>query len=77
VLFQSEAVLLRVLEALNKNAIYPRRYFYPSLSSLSYVSKQSTPIADSIASSVLCLPLYHDLAIEAIEEIVKITRAHI
>ena len=61
VLFESEAVLLEVQKKLNENQIFPRRYFYPSLSSLTYVTKQSTPITDGIVKQIVCLPLYHDL----------------
>jgi dTDP-4-amino-4,6-dideoxygalactose transaminase len=70
-LFEDEATLLRMVEALNKQMIYPRRYFYPSLSSLDYVRKQSTPIADDLARRVLCLPLYHTLSLEEVEIIAR------
>lgn len=58
VLFESEEALLKVQEQLNGKEIYPRRYFYPSLNTLNYVSKTSMPISESIASRVFCLPLY-------------------
>jgi dTDP-4-amino-4,6-dideoxygalactose transaminase len=61
VLFKSETDLLKVRSVLNTENIYPRRYFYPSLSSLNYVSPQATPICDDIASRVLCLPLWPEL----------------
>lgn len=64
VLFSNEKVLLRVKKALEDNMISPRRYFYPSLSSLDYVTKTATPISDSCASRILCLPLYHELTLE-------------
>ena len=47
---------------LELSGIYPRRYFYPSLSSLKYVKKSDTPVADAVSSSILCLPLYYDLS---------------
>ena len=59
--FENEATALAMKSALEKQEIFPRRYFYPSLSSLHYV-KGNTPVADSIASRILCLPLYHDLS---------------
>ena len=37
VLFNSEKLLLRVLETLNQNWIHPRRYFFPSLEDLPYL----------------------------------------
>src|SRR5579859_6685660 len=38
IVFDSEGHLLNSLAALNNAAIYPRRYFYPSLTSLQYVT---------------------------------------
>jgi dTDP-4-amino-4,6-dideoxygalactose transaminase len=65
VIFESEAVLLHVEETLNGHGIFPRRYFYPPLSSLPYLrERQPTPICDDIAPRVLCLPLYHTLSTE-------------
>jgi dTDP-4-amino-4,6-dideoxygalactose transaminase len=61
VIFESEMTLLNVFQALKKEGISSRRYFYPSLSLLDYVGEQSTPIADDLSKRVLCLPLYHDL----------------
>lgn len=70
--FQTEEQMLKVQKALNSFSIFPRRYFYPSLSSLNYVHKQSTPIADDIAKRILCLPLYPDLKIDVLELITKV-----
>lgn len=62
VIFPSENVMLKVIEELNQNNIYPRRYFYPSLADLNYVDRQSSiPVTDDISSRILCLPLFHDL----------------
>ncbi len=72
ILFSSEQELLKVIEALNRAKIYPRRYFYPSLSKLDYVEKRPTPIADDIASRVLCLPLYHELSSEEVELVCRL-----
>ena len=62
ILFQSEKDLKRVISALEKHQIFPRRYFYPSLSSLNYIEKSKTPISDDIASRIICLPLFHLLS---------------
>lgn len=56
-----EEITLKMKNALELNEIYPKRYFYPSLSGLNYVNPVKTPIADDIASRILCLPLYHEL----------------
>jgi len=44
VIFKSEAELLAVRKGLNRENIYPRRYFYPSLNTLNYVKYESCPI---------------------------------
>jgi dTDP-4-amino-4,6-dideoxygalactose transaminase len=72
VVFESEQVLLRTVEALQDNWIYPRRYFYPSLSSLNYVKPYATPVSDDIAKRILCLPMYHTLKSEEIAFISRI-----
>lgn len=62
VIFESEAILEKIVADLNSNNIFPRRYFYPSLSDLPYMPKKyHTPVSDDIAARVLCLPLYHSL----------------
>lgn len=70
VLFENEAILLRVKEQLLQNGINPRRYFYPSLNTLPFlIQKQHCPISEDISSRVLCLPLYHDLQPADVEQI--------
>jgi dTDP-4-amino-4,6-dideoxygalactose transaminase len=61
VIFENEAILLEVQRKLNAAHIFPRRYFYPSLNTIPYVGGESMPIAESIASRILCLPLYASL----------------
>lgn len=61
IIFSSEEKLLRAVTALNKKKIYPRRYFYPALTKLNYVGLQKSPVAEDIASRVLCLPFYENL----------------
>jgi dTDP-4-amino-4,6-dideoxygalactose transaminase len=72
IIFKSEAALLKAMEALKSNWIYPRRYFFPSLSSLDYVTKGNTPISEDISSRVLCLPVYYGLTEEEINFIARI-----
>lgn len=63
VLFKNEAELLEAVKKLQALEVYPRRYFYPSLNTLPYLSdKQACPISEDVASRILCLPLYGDLA---------------
>jgi dTDP-4-amino-4,6-dideoxygalactose transaminase len=58
VIFSSEEELLSVQRALNDEKIFPRRYFYPSLNTIGYLSGSKMPVSESIASTILCLPLY-------------------
>lgn len=63
VILESETHLLKVMDIMNSNQIFPRRYFYPSLNTLPYLQqKQFCPISESISPRILCLPLYHDLS---------------
>jgi len=61
IIFRDEAQLKKVTSELESKNIFPRRYFYPSLSSLDYVKRAHTPISDDYSSRILCLPLYHEL----------------
>ena len=72
IIFPTEAELVKAVNMLNGHWIYPRRYFYPSLSKLNYVDAQATPICDDICARVLCLPLYHDLTDEEIAFICRL-----
>lgn len=72
VIFESEEKLLKMVEALNLQYIYPRRYFYPSLNTLDFVTHRACPVSESIAPRVLCLPLYHDLSFAEQEMIVRV-----
>lgn len=63
VIFESEALLLRVEKELNNNQIYPRRYFYPSLNTIDYAKGNTMSVSESVASRILCLPLYGELVI--------------
>ena len=75
VVFKSETELLRVFEELNKEEIYPRRYFYPSLNTLSYLKiSTSCPISEDICSRIACLPLYPDLDEGIVLKICKIIK---
>ncbi|MEO8533518.1 MAG: DegT/DnrJ/EryC1/StrS family aminotransferase [Flavobacterium sp.] len=72
VVFESETILLEVQEALSKENIIPRRYFYPSLNTISYTNGAAMPVSESIASRVVCLPLYVGLATADLEKITAI-----
>ena len=62
VVFKSEEQRIRVQENLNKSEVFPRRYFFPSLDTLSYIEpKQISPISRDISGRILALPLYPGL----------------
>lgn len=69
VLFETHDLMQRVKKSLESAEIFPRRYFFPSLSSLHFVEQQPTPVSDDVASRILCLPVYYELS-EVEQEIV-------
>lgn len=72
VIFNSETILLKVQQALLEENILPRRYFYPSLNTIDYVKGDHMPISESIASRIMCLPLYVGIPGESLKKIVQI-----
>lgn len=58
IIFESEKKLLEIQAKLNHLSIFSRRYFYPSLNTINFVNGNEMPISESIASRVMCLPLY-------------------
>ena len=72
VIFNTEEDLLKSMELLNTNWVYPRRYFYPSLNTLNYVAPSYTPISEDISKRIICLPLYHDLSSEEIDFVCRL-----
>lgn len=75
VLFENEDQLLKIEDKLKENDILPRRYFYPSLDTLSYLnSKQICNNSRDIASRILCLPIYPDLSNSNVGNIIQIIK---
>ncbi len=72
VIFKEEKDCLSSKKALELNEIFPRRYFYPSLSNLDYVDKSKTMKSDAVATKILCLPLYHHLSKEEQDMIARV-----
>jgi len=72
IIFESEAQLLKVEKALNEHQVMPRRYFYPSLNTINYAKGQSMPVSESIASRILCLPLFVGLGEQDLRSIIDI-----
>jgi dTDP-4-amino-4,6-dideoxygalactose transaminase len=72
IILENEMQLFKVQRGLNDNAIFPRRYFYPSLNTIDYAKGQAMPISESIASRIFCLPLYVGLEEKELERICEI-----
>jgi dTDP-4-amino-4,6-dideoxygalactose transaminase len=74
--FDSEDILIKVELSLNKQGIYPRRYFYPSVNTFGKILPyQECRVSEDIAKRILCLPLYwslnQDSIIHKISETIK------
>jgi dTDP-4-amino-4,6-dideoxygalactose transaminase len=70
IIFDSEEDLLEARKKLEEHAIFPRRYFYPSLNTLAYLDeKYECPISEDISRRIMCLPLYFRIEEEDIERI--------
>jgi dTDP-4-amino-4,6-dideoxygalactose transaminase len=77
VLFENEDQLLVIAGHLNKNGIYPRRYFYPSLNTVKVISsRKHFPVAEDLASRILCLPLFYTLKKTDIEYICRLITSY-
>lgn len=73
IVVQSEARLLGLIKKLAEQNIFPRRYFYPSLNTLPYLTtKQKAPISEDIASRIMCLPLYPEISKEVVNNICEV-----
>jgi len=72
IVFETEDQLLKSVKSLNAHEVYPRRYFYPSLNTISYTGKHKAPNSEEISKRVLCLPLYYSLSKEEIDFICRI-----
>ncbi|NQY67734.1 MAG: DegT/DnrJ/EryC1/StrS family aminotransferase [Flavobacteriales bacterium] len=67
----SEETLLKVIAELNKEGIYPRRYFYPSLNQVESLKDKSchVPNSESLASRIICLPSHNNVDEDTIQKI--------
>lgn len=67
-----------VFDALGVEGILARKYFYPLASDFacyrSVYASERTPVAADIASRVLTLPMYADLALKDVDRICKVVR---
>lgn len=75
VIFENEERLLEAQDALNKQDIFPRRYFYPSLNTINYTHGKHMPVSESVACRIMCLPLYVGLETSELKMICDIINA--
>ncbi len=72
IVFETEEQLLATMQALRKEGVNSRRYFYPSLNTLSHVNTyQPCEVSEQISKRVLCIPFYPQLTDEDIDGIVS------
>ena len=72
VIFRTENELLKLLKELNKENIFPRRYFYPSLNTLHYVTSTKMELSENIAKCILCLPISHSIRKRDVRYIIEL-----
>ena len=78
IILKDEEETLKIIDALHKEEINPRRYFYPSLNTLKYITdKENCPISEDISKRALCLPLYNGLTKEEVIKIGSIVKKNI
>jgi len=72
IIFENEKQLIRVFENLKRENIFVRRYFRPSLNTLSFSKRQTCEISEGISDRVLSLPISHKLEYQDLCRIVNI-----
>ena len=66
----NEEQLLSLIQYLNENDIYPRRYFYPSLNNLPHNVGESCPKSEAISRKTICLPLFYELREDDVSKVI-------
>ena len=78
IILKSEGQLSKIEKKLNLKKIFPRRYFYPSLDTLSYINPpQFCAISRDISSRILCLPMYSEIDRSDQIKIIKIIKEEV
>lgn len=73
ILFENEKEILSALDRWNKNDIFPRRYFYPSLTELPYIADQfDCPVSKDVSSRIVSLPLYVGMSDGDVERVCQV-----
>ena len=71
VIYPCESTLKRAQLHFNSLGVFPRRYFYPSLNTLPFFNPVRMPISESVASRVMCLPLYAFMSSSEIDRVIS------
>ena len=69
IVFETKAQALLLLNKLQQQDIYPRRYFFPSLTHTEYGAGQRMPVSEDISSRIICLPLYDGIGSDTVMQI--------
>jgi dTDP-4-amino-4,6-dideoxygalactose transaminase len=69
IILNDENTLKKIEDLLNKEGVFPRRYFYPSLNTIEYLKGPRMPISESISTRILCLPLFAGLTQKEVNSI--------
>jgi len=78
IILENEECLLKLQKAFNLKQINPRRYFNPSLDTLTFLNPINTcPISQDISSRILCIPIYPDLSFDDVKQIVNIIKENL
>jgi dTDP-4-amino-4,6-dideoxygalactose transaminase len=72
IVLDSKSTLGMITDALNKENIFPRRYFHPSLNKIPLLGDMCCPLSESIASRILCLPHSPNVDEHLVEKISQI-----
>ena len=75
IIVENQDIVLKLIDLLCKNKIGARRYFYPSLNTLSYIQKTSMPISEDIAKRILCIPIYNGLTQKEVKHISNLIKS--
>jgi dTDP-4-amino-4,6-dideoxygalactose transaminase len=77
VIFYDHKTMLTIKQTLEKNQVFPRRYFFPSLNKLPYLNSDYCHYSESTASTILCLPLWAGISKSEIDLVCKIINENI
>jgi len=71
-LFKTEVALLNSQQKLYESQVFSRRYFYPSLNTISFLKGSEMTVSEIISKRVLCLPIYKSILTVELQKICSI-----